>query len=148
MSKSVNLLSIISFSIIFLSGCYEEPICHDEIWLKNNSQERIFFIVNRMEDNDDTLLPFNTKSDSLSEINYRTAGANETRELFWNVDVEHSCYEYTMNDNKKYYSLAIINWETFWDTPWDTIQKYDMVLKRYLIDLDLLQKNNFIIEYP
>ncbi len=146
MSKAVNLLAIILFSIIFLSGCYEDPICHDEIWLHNSSNDSIYWYLKKLADNDDTLL---NKHDQSNPFNVARVGIIEPDASHRIQFTGSSCYEYLMNDfGRKYYVLAILDLRTEYEHEWDTIVKYDMVLKRYLIDLDLLQKNNFIIEYP
>ena len=140
--------------ILFISSCIEEPVCHSEFYLKNTSQERIYFQAKRIKVDNDTLLrspptfssEYKPYYDSVTWTNRSSLGAGKSTKVF----VEYnSCLEYLMNDySRKFYAVAILDYNTISSNEWDTICKYDMIVKRYLIDLDFLEKNNYTISYP
>jgi hypothetical protein len=154
MIKKIKLTWFIALLIQYLSGCIEEPESHSEIYLKNNSQERIYFQTKKLKVSTDTLLksPPNFSSeykpyyDSIIWKNNSSLDPGESTRIFFE---DNSCYEYLMNDHSRvYYAVAILEWNTISANEWNTICKYDMVVKRYLINLDFLEKNNYTIPYP
>jgi len=152
-NKIKHTCYIVALSL-FLSSCIEEPVCHSEFYLKNSSLQRIYFQKKRMKSDDDTLLrspptfssEYKPFYDSTTWTKMSSLEAGKSTIVF---DEEHSCLEYLMNDySRNFYAIAILDYNTIASNEWDTICKYDMIVKRYLIDLEILEKSDFTISYP
>ncbi len=152
-NKIIHICYLVVLSL-FISSCIEEPVCHSEFYLKNNSQQRIYFQAKRLKLDNDTLLrsppsftsEYKPYYDSITWTKMSSLEAGASTKVF----VEYnSCLEYLMNDySRNFYAVAILDYNTISGNEWDTICKYDMVVKRYLIDLDFLERNDFTISYP
>lgn len=144
------ILYFVLTSLIFaLHACYEEPICHNSTRLRNNSTERIFVQTKKMKDNSDTLL--GSTPDFVLELGYEITNWDVCLILPGHTKwiIPTSCYEYSMNDNSRnYYSVMILDWPTISGNPWDTIRKHDMILKRYVVNLEYLEKNSYTLTFP
>ena len=132
--------------IFCMPSCDKEKDCpkgsHENITIKNNSSK----VINWVTDDD----PKNStwKNSGSTEYPPITQGIMEpgsTRQVGPNLA---QCWEYVYAGGIKQYYF-IFSHDTVNALGWDTISGTNRgLLKRVLVDLDYLQKNNFTITYP
>ena len=138
--RQLKIMGLIVISTVLLSAnyCTDKENCHNTIVLKNNSDNAIYF--ERSYTYPDTILrdaglvkdPNNYKIEKYSENTSDTRG----------------CYEYIMQNDYPIIMLFIYDAQTLETTPWDTVAKNYLVLKRYDLSLTDLQRMNWTITYP
>ncbi|MGI6343222.1 MAG: hypothetical protein ACOXZ9_09655 [Bacteroidales bacterium] len=89
-----------------------------------------------MKNNSDTLLPDSFEHNKKIPPSKRVA-------------YSYFCAEQAFgNVGKKYAMITVFDDEVIRNNSWDTIKKYDLVEKRYLLDIDLLEQNDYVLTYP
>lgn len=132
------------FVFCLVSSCDKEKDCpkgsHDSIAIKNNSS----VIVNwMMEDDPKNATWQNNGSTEYPSISEGVIDAGGTRQV--GAD---QCWEYLYSGGVKQYYF-IFSHDTVKAIGWEKIKGTNRgLLKRVLVDLDYLQKNNFAISYP
>jgi len=134
MRKSLLILCI--GLILSATTCRKEgDNCHRQINIVNNSNSDIISAIPLVKLNDQCRLdgsivsPGNTHHHYGSRVCIEDALANGTTRQIYIVDPSK------YNDPSVYYNC-------------DSIEKYNKVLKLYVLTLDDLKKNNFTIAYP
>lgn len=138
--RQLKIIISIVIGTVLLSAncCTDKENCHDTIFVKNNSNKAIYF--DRSYVYPDTILrddglikdPYIFKIDEFSEKRSVTRG----------------CYEGIMQSSYPIIMFFIYDAQTLETTPWDTVAKNHLVLKRYDLSLGDLQKMNWTITYP
>ncbi len=135
MKPKYFLISLLSIFVL-LSSCYQEPYYHTQVFLVNNSSDTIFCNYKTMKNNSDTLLPDNSKQNEIILPSKK-------------VSYSYFCAEQAFgNVGKKSAMITVFDDEVIRNISWDTIKKYDLVEKRYLLDIDLLEQNDYVLTYP
>ncbi|MEN2399091.1 hypothetical protein GKZ90_0004850 [Flavobacterium sp. MC2016-06] len=128
-----------ALSIVFFSCVSEKDKtdCHNAVTIQNKSNSVIYF----------------GGRDSNSQISYNPLKSGEyfkivpgaTKDDIFGKD--RGCYEdlFTENNNKLYYLLY--DEQVLLNEPWDSIVKYDKVLKRFSFTLKEMQDANWEIIY-
>ena len=131
-----KILIVILYSILLsATWCTDKENCHDSINVVNNSNQSIYFTISFIYP--DTLL----NSDPTSDISSRI------QKLSYKVDKYRRCLEGDFNYTSKIMCF-IYDANTLETTPWDTVVKKYLILKRYDLSLGDLQKMNWTITYP
>lgn len=135
MKPKYFLISLLSIFVL-LSSCYQDPYYHTQVFLVNNSSDTIFCNYKTMKNNSDTLLPDNSKHNKKIPPSKRVA-------------YSYFCAEQRFGYvEKKHAMITVFDYEVIRNNSWDTIKKYDLVEKRYLLDIDLLEQNDYVLTYP
>jgi hypothetical protein len=113
--------------------------CHDSVEIINNSENPIYFERSQRFPDTLTLYP----NPSLDPV-YRKINSHTRKN-----DIIRDCFETEFKLNDKgiimYYLFDANTLET---TPWDTIVKKYMILKRYDLSLQDMQNLNWTMTYP
>jgi hypothetical protein len=144
--KQLNYCIVILVLLVPLFySCNEEPICHNEFSIINNSNKAIYCYFYVKHSNNDTSLPEKFSSNiNLDKKNYIVTSASIKTFSDYNI----TCYEYSMRPfYKDFYKLFVIDTATFAKYSTDTIQLNKLTL-RYDITLEMMQENNWILAYP
>ena len=133
--KTINsiFLVIIFFSVI---ACRNDTDCHYNIYVNNRSDRAIYFDFSPLYP--DTLFYDNpTSSGDMFKLNpHQTSN-----------DGHKSCVEgYFYRVPKIIY--FIYDAQLLETTPWDSVAKKYMILKRYELSLEDLKRTNWTISYP
>ena len=135
--KIINLIQL-GIVLLFTISCIDKENCHDNIYIKNNSDKAIYFDKSYVYP--DTTL----RDDGLIQdpTNYKVEKYSENR------SVTRGCYEGIMQSSYPIIMFFIYDAETLETTPWDTVAKNHLVLKRYDLSLADLERLNWTITYP
>ena len=138
--ERIELLIPAIFTTLLLSAncCKNKDNCHDTIFIKNSSDKAIYF--DKSYRYPDTI-PHNDGVVSEPSI-YRVEKSSEKQ------SITRGCYEGKMNSSYPKIMFFIYDAQILENTPWDTIAKKNMVLKRYDLSLEDLQRMNWTITYP
>lgn len=132
-------LSII-IMILLLGGCvdrHENDNCHKHVTIINNSNSPIYFISSGRKYPDTlTLYPNHTGNQ------YYMIG-----EFSQGKDIYRYCLEYDFK-RQSIWMYFIFDAHLLETTPWDTVVKNYMILKRYDLTLEDMQKSDWTITYP
>ena len=136
MRQFIMIYSILlGIVILFTISCVDKENCHDSINVVNNSNQSIYFTISFIYP--DTVL----NSDPTSDISFRI------QKLSYKVDKYRRCLEGDFNYTSKIMCF-IYDANTLETTPWDTVAKKYLVLKRYDLSLADLERMNWTITYP
>lgn len=139
--KHIKVLYLTFICMIFFAATcnHEDENCHKSIDIINNSDDAIYFDYSLSYPDTLTLYP----NPSLDPGYFKIAGHSSQN------DINRDCFEGTLITNPEgkimYFVYDATTLET---TPWDTVVKYYMVLKRYDLSLEDLQGMNWTITYP
>ncbi len=123
------------------TACRKKENLHSEIEIINNSDKGIYFQDRAIYETSDTLfIPgSNPATDKLNF--YCSAGKSN---IIWT----RSAFEGDFNRGAKYLQIIIFDENIIHTVPFDTVRKYDMILKRYNLTLENLQDLNWTVYYP
>jgi len=133
-----NFVIIISICLAYFTACCscKHENCHKKIIIINNSNKSIYYHPN--SSNSDTLI---------LDYNPTSIDGFKIEKLSSKNDYYNSCIEGRFYDSKTiryiFYDAQIL--ET---TPWDTVRAKYLILKRYDLSLEDLQRMNWTITYP
>lgn len=136
-----NKILSIALSLVVLYSCGKKSIlggADSRLIIKNNSDKRIYAYA-QINHPDTTIGSYNP---SLSKQDYEVLPHSE-ESLFshsWEQDVVKSKSDTLM--------MFLYEAQTVDSTPWDTVVKRYMILKRYDLSLADLQRMNWTITYP
>ena len=131
--KTYILLSQI---LLFILASCKDKNCHSEIKFINNSNKNLYYYGGSYPDTN--IWDYNP----LLTGNYYYIKQHST-----NCFRIRSCYEQRFNLSPKIIYF-IFDAEVLKNTPWDTIMKKYMILKRYELTLQRLKDSNWTITYP
>lgn len=135
-----KIIIVIIFGLAYLSSACEEDKehCHHTIQFNNNSDEIVYIHMGY-----DSIFFYNLFPNPITEDIYRVDAYSENT-----LGLQHrNCIEYKFKHGDEV-SVFIFDAEILVTTPWDTIGKYYMVLQRYDLMLEDLQKLNWTLSYP
>ena len=114
---------------------------HSMIKIINNSTKGIYYRMNTIYKNSDTLF-ISDYNPVLDKLNFYcdTNGSNK----IWT----RSTFEGDFKRGAEYLQIIIFDEEIIQTIPFDTIRKYDMTLKRYNLTLEDLQALRWEVTYP
>ncbi len=134
----MKYLTILFIVIIIISAkCREDKDCHDTISIINNSDKVIFYNIS--SNYPDTL--------SLANNPFVAGTEFEIEKQSIGKDIYRDCIEYKFKINSKLIYF-IYDAQVLATTPWDTVVKKYLILKRYDLSLQDMQKSNWTITYP
>lgn len=134
-------LVILFMGIMFISAtCTKNSeTCHTEVTILNNSDSDIYFGLSLRYP--DTLILYPNPA---SAGDYYKVEKHSRKK-----DIDDECIENIFEENSSgtlmYY---IYDAQTLETVPWDSVVKKYMILKRYELSLDDLQRMNWTITYP
>jgi len=128
--------SYLLFFLLTINVACNRDKCHNRITFINNSNKDLYYSAG--ENYPDTnIVDDNPIVDESYKINHHSTG-NFTK---------RSCYEQVFNlTSKKIY--FIFDAHVLQTTPWDTVMKKYMIVKRYELTLQGLKDSNWTITYP
>ena len=136
----MNKIIFTTIILIFCScGPRPDPAnCHIKVTIQNNSDMNIYYIANGGN-------PISVYNPLRSEDYFKIVPGTLKIHGFGR---DRGCYEelFSENNNKLYYLLY--DEQVLLNNPWDTIVKYDKVLKRYSFTVQEMQAVNWVINYP
>jgi hypothetical protein len=132
-----NLIALISGVIILSATCCNRKDCHRSLFIVNNSKNAIYFQLSPLYS--DTLILDSNPSSGGNE--FKVEGASHKSDTY-NGCVEGKFY---YEDKIRY---IIYDARTLETTPWDTVVKNYLILKRYDLTLQDLDSLNWTITYP
>lgn len=141
MMKSIILIVlVVIYFVLIATTCNKEgENCHKDLLIVNNSSSAIYFHTSAMYPDTITLYP----NPSLDPGYFKIEG-NSTKK-----DIYRDCMEGDLLTNpEETIMYFIFDAHTLETTPWDTVVKYYMILKRYDLRLEDLQAMDWIITYP
>lgn len=138
-----NFIKILLISLIFLlcfTHCpYENtPDCHEYFTIINNSNRTIYFSHKYNFEKIDTILPNYNPILSGNDCRINSMTRKSAYHDF--------CLESMIG--KYFLYVFIFDAEVLEKIPWDTIRKNYMILRRYDLTVDSLNKLNWKIIYP
>ena len=135
----MKYLTVLFLGIILVSATCsnDNENCHYKVTIVNNSDKVIYFYPSSRYPDTLTLYPNPTTSGNYFKI----------EKLSSKEDIYHSCVEGKFSITSKY-MYFIYDAQTLETTPWDTVVKKYMILKRYDLSLEDLQRVNWTITYP
>jgi len=139
--RNIKFLCYFILSCFFMySSCKKESEnCHLKIRVENLSNNDIYFTSSYRYPDTLTLYPNPTLDPTSSYIEKKT----------YKNEIYRSCIEGSINSSEGnkimyfIYDYSLLN-----STPWDTVIKNYMVLKRYDLSLEDIQNMNWTITYP
>ena len=135
MRKNVIVIYICFAYFTICCSCRHEN-CHHRITINNNSNKSIYYYDGSYPD---TILPYYSHFKSGDVFNI---------EKFSSKDVlSNGCIEGLFYNFKKI-SFTLFDAQTIDTTPWDTVRVKYLILKRYDLSLEDLQRMNWTITYP
>jgi hypothetical protein len=134
----VILITIIGIALL-ASRCWDED-CHDEINIINNSDNIIYFDFSYRYP--DTMLIENpVPGRKYARINSHSSGREQ--------DIYGDCFEGAISGSPGGKIMFFIyDANTLETTPWDTIVKHYMILKRYDLTEQDLDSMGWTVTYP
>jgi len=127
---------LLGIVILFTISCRDDENCHDSISIVNNSDKAIYF-DNSYRYPDTTLYTNPTLDKSYFKMEEHSS----------KFDYYRNCLEGDFDFTPKILYF-IYDAETLETTPWDTVCKKYMVLKRYDLSIADLQRMNWTLTYP
>ena len=146
MKKIIKILLL----YIMCTGANCEPeeseICHTAIWFSNNSPNDVYVRGFNGVKND----PRSTwigyyRSTSQSQYKVGSGEQNNRRAADYDMCIEHVFRREENSDTLKFYILDAVVVE---NTPWEVVARDYLVLKRYDLTLEDLQRLDWKITYP
>jgi len=136
MNIKITFIAILSLLFIYATCCRDKKDCHYNVYINNNTDKAIYF--NLSASYPDTLFYYNpTVEGDICKVNPHKH-TNESH---------NSCVEgYYLQVPKLIY--FIYDAQTLETTPWDTVKKKYMILKRYELTLQDLENMNWTVTYP
>jgi hypothetical protein len=148
-SKIIMIILLIILAFI-PSACNDEPICHDIIYLRNESNIDIVYQKQWFANINDTILVKEHSSWGNDTLVWKKSYLIKPNNQKTGIDYfGKTCFEYSLKfDDKPYLKVFFLDWNIVKTIPWDTIVKKNLVLKRIDVDLKMLQDNNWTLIYP
>jgi len=135
--KNFVIVIYICFAYFTICCSCRHENCHRRITMINNSNKSIYYYYGSQYP--DTILPYYSQFKS---------GDNYKIEKFSSGDVGfRSCVEGKFSIAKTI-SYILFDAQTIDTTPWDTVRAKYLILKRYDLSLEDLQRMNWTITYP
>ncbi|MGV8091895.1 MAG: hypothetical protein AB2L24_08535 [Mangrovibacterium sp.] len=135
----MKIILIILIGIALLSSTCRDEDCHDEIKIINNSDHSVYYSGSYRYP--DTLLVYNPV---VSPTTYKIKV--HSSKLDQNIN---GCFEGQINDSPGGKIMFFIyDANTLETTPWDTVVKHYMILKRYDLTEQDLDSMGWTITYP
>jgi hypothetical protein len=136
-------IALLLVSLLILgSTCKDEKVCHETINFKNNSSKSLYIHASGgYPDTNSFKVEF--PNPSLNAQLYKVSSNASNNSALW----DKSCLEYKFNTNDTL-MIYVFDAEVLESTPWDTVKTKYLVLKRYDLSLDDLQRRNWTITYP
>ncbi len=131
-NKNIIIIIIAALCLTIMACKYETDTCHRTLYIKNISNKDIYW----MQFSSDTIL------DRAYKAIYKLK-KSETYGTRPSLD----CIEVTLDQGQRTY-LTLLDAAVVESTPWDTICKKDMVLKRYKLSVADLMRMDFTVTYP
>ena len=133
-----------TFITIIFYGCIrkETANCHFNIYVKNNSNKPIY--IYGYYDYPDSSLKNKNYNPAVSGEYYKVKPSERT-----NI-YRRSCYEgvFKISIPSDTIMVYIFDAQTLETTPWETVKKNNLYLKRYDLSLQDLRNLNWRINYP
>lgn len=121
--------------ILTATMCTPNPNCHKVIDIINNTDKTVYYNFGS-----------NSKVNS-SNMPALTGGSYIIKPHSKNSSIASHCKENDFNDTGKIYCF-IFDEQVLLKNPWDSIQKNEMVLKKFSFTLKEMQDANWTITYP
>jgi hypothetical protein len=139
--KTIKMIAIISIQFILMANSCKDGESYYDYRLKVINKSNMTIYAEYTMSQIDTLLPytdspFNHSPDKTTPNGTITLGRGGSWEDAFNEDTTQKLRIFIFN-------ASIVD-----NTPWDTIKKNYMILKRYDLSLDDLNKMNWTITYP
>lgn len=139
------LILVVALSAINSTCEHESDNCHYYIAIQNNSNKAIY-VINSKGYPDSTYFKYGPNPVLSSHIYKVLPGETNTNNKGRECIEDLWEYLYESSGNKMMY--YIFDAQTLETTPWDTVCKKYLVLKRYDLSLADLQRMNWTITYP
>lgn len=137
MKKMTIILSLLT-CVLLSSRCEKDKDKHDLIMFTNNSSELIY--VSGSWTYPDTTINFS--SPALAGDSYKVA-SNTNDDPLRLQDTYEGCFE-----QFEKVMVFVFDAQVLETTPWDTVKAKYLIIKRYDLSLDDLQRMNWTITYP
>lgn len=126
-------------SLFTMTICCNPKDCQTKVTIVNNSDKAIYFYVSSRYPDTLNLYPNPVLGDNGNKIREKSTGQ----------DLYGDCYKYMFKNSRSGVIMFFIyDAHTLETTPWDTIVKNYMVLKRYDLKLEDMTRMNWTITYP
>ena len=136
MKKNVIVIYICFACFIICCSCRHET-CHHRITINNNSNKSIYYYNGSQYP--DTILTFYSQFKSGDVFSIEKFSS---KDALYNGCIEGILYQF------KKISFTLFDAQTIDTTPWDTVRAKYLILKRYDLSLEDLQRMNWTITYP
>ena len=132
---------ILALFFITVAACVpkESATCHKYLYIKNNSNTDIYWVQASAYPSDTVLGRSYSYRDKISKFQI-----SDRYSVFKDRCIEAELPHYP--EQKLY--LTLLDAAVVESTPWDTICKKDMVLKRYKLSVADLMRMDFTVTYP
>jgi len=143
--QKLSVFLFIAYLFLSFCGCIrkETANCHFNIHVKNNTNKSIY-IDGSFNYPDTNLQSYTDPSPALAGEYYKVK-PSETTNLY-----QRSCYEEVFKTRipSDTIMVYIFDAQTLVTTPWETVKKNNLYLKRYDLSLQDLRNLNWRINYP
>jgi len=119
--------------LILIFGCHDNER-YRVIYIQNNSSKAIYYGLSYAYPD--------TNLNSISQIPGEKG--NISHKIYSNQQTTMMAAAFALNSTMQMY---IFNADTIEDNPWDSIVKYNLILKRYQFTESDMQKSNWTISY-
>lgn len=136
---TIYILLFISFFLFIATGCSKESdTCHRFINFTNNSGKDVYYSIRIF----DVIGEYNP---ALSPETFKVE--NKTTEKLHN-STGLTCYEsYVESSSSELIYLFLFDVKVAESTPWETVQKENLYLKKYALTIDELNERKWKITY-
>lgn len=137
----IKLCIFITTLLLFSNKC-ESDDCHKTITFINNSDTDVY--IHGSGNYPDTIGFYREFPNPIDSKMYKVPANSTNTSALW----ESSCLEYWYSSKKEVMMVYVFDKHVLEITPWETIGKEHLVLKRYNLSLDDLYRMNWVINYP
>lgn len=138
----MQIILLLVSLLFFGSTCKDEKECHNTINFKNNSSKPLYIHASGgYPDTNSFKVEF--PNPSLNAELYKVSSNTSNNSALW----DESCLEYKFDTNDTL-MIYVFDAEVLESTPWDTVKAKYLVLKRYDLSLEGLNRMNWTIIYP
>lgn len=154
--KTVYVIFLYCWILLLVHACYpkDSENCHYRMYFKNESLIDVYVQGGW----GDTVPkdPSTYGRSKTEELSLHTVKSN-SNEFIFHTDRSRGCIEGTFKDKETYpnsaydydtFNVKIMDASMVHNTSWDTIVKHYMLLKRYDLSLEDLQKLDWTLTYP
>jgi hypothetical protein len=145
--KKINII-ILLISLLFLgSNCNkEDDVCNKTITVINNSEKAIYVICETHYP--DTLFFGHFSSPTLDSINNKILAKSSNNRSLLNRDCWEAVFNHGVQIPSDTLMVYVFDAEVLENMDWADIVHDYMVLKRYDLSLQDLERMNWTVEYP